>query len=170
MEVESEQNNLLIERKEEVKDANLSQYLTFSLGKEDYGIDISNIVEIVGVQSITLLPNMPDYVKGVINLRGTVIPVIDVRLRFNMEERDYDARTCIVVVTINQTSLGLIVDGVSDVLDININNIERPPQLAESQNNQFVKGLAKADDSVKILLDLQNIVAEDIELLENQIN
>src|SRR3990172_5823963 len=98
------------------EDTQEGKYLTFTMGKEEYGIEIHNVTEIIGIQSITDLPDTPDFVKGVINLRGKVIPVLDVRLRFKMEEKAYNDRTCIIVVNIRNMSVGLIVDTVSEVL------------------------------------------------------
>ncbi len=143
------------------EDAQEGKYLTFSLGNEEYGIEIRNVTEIIGIQSITDLPDTPPFVKGVINLRGKVIPVIDVRLRFNIEEMSYNDRTCIVVVNINNMSVGLIVDTVSEVLDIPDQNIELPPKVNNSSGSRYIQGLGKVEDEVKILLDSHKLLFGD---------
>lgn len=133
-------------------------YLTFQIGKEDFGIDIGDVIEIVGIQKITEVPDMPDYIRGVINLRGKVIAVMDVRLRFNMEPRDYDDRTCVIVVTVNDLTVGLLVDRVNEVVEIAENLIENaPPTQSE---DQYIKGLGKIGQEVKILLNVPNLVKE----------
>lgn len=133
-------------------DQKISRLLTFAIGAEEYALGIEWIMEIVSIQKITQVPQMPPYVKGIINLRGNVLPVIDARLRFSMEERAYDERTCIVVVRIGQHMSGLIVDAVRDVSDIPTDNIDESG-MATSGRNHFVNGIAKVGDEVKILLN-----------------
>ncbi|MFQ5485659.1 MAG: chemotaxis protein CheW [Desulfobacterales bacterium] len=145
----------------EAEDTQEGKFLTFPLGNEEYGIEIRNVTEIIGIQSITDLPDTPAFVKGVINLRGKVIPVIDVRLRFNIEEKQYNDRTCIIVVSINNISVGLIVDTVSEVIDIPASNIEPPPKVNNKAGNRFIEGLGKVDEDVKILLDTQKLLFND---------
>ena len=111
----------------EEEDTQKDKYLTFSLGDEVYGIDIRVVIEIIGIQKITNVPEVPDYVRGIINLRGKIIPVVDMRLRFRREYREYTDRTCVIVVEINGVLIGLIVDGVSEVLDIAEKNVVQPP-------------------------------------------
>lgn len=138
------------------------QYLTFNISGQEYGIDISHVTEIIGIQKITTLPDLPEFVKGVINLRGRVIPVVDIRLRFGMSERDHDERTCIIVVNIDETSVGLVVDTVSEVMNIPEENIEPPPKVNKKiDGNRFVYGLGKVGDEVKILLDTQKLLFEE---------
>ena len=150
-------NTELEELEENTQDG---KFLTFTLGKEEYGIEIRNVTEIIGIQNITDLPDMPNYIKGIINLRGKVIPVMDVRLRFGMEERAYDERTCIVVVNIRNSSVGLIVDSVSEVVDIAAENIEPPPLVRPGQSSRYVEGLGHVENAVKILLDIRNLLYE----------
>jgi len=145
---------------EEDEDTQKDKFLTFTVGKEDYGLEIYHVTEIIGIQKITEVPDMPDYVKGVINLRGKVIPIMDVRKRFNFEERAYDERTCIVVVNINDTSLGLVVDTVKEVSDIPEKDIQPPPDIAEGNRQFFISGLGKIDDEVKILLDAEKLLTK----------
>lgn len=136
------------------------KYLFFYLGKEQYGIEICHITEIIGIQPITLIPNMPEYVKGVINLRGKIIPVMDVRLLLRKESREYDERTCIIVLSINDVSIGLIVDNVSEVITIADEDIAPPPDMNKG-GGTFIKGICKADGDVKMLLDCQKILTEE---------
>ena len=158
-EKEDIETGILEEEQEE--DTQEGKFLTFALGKEEYGIAIRVVTEIIGIQNITILPDMPSFVKGVINLRGKIIPVIDVRLRFNLPERDYNERTCIVVVNINNIPIGLIVDNVSEVLDITAENIEPPSRVNKGAGNQFIKAFGKVDDDVKIILDTQRLLFDD---------
>lgn len=151
---------------EDDEDTQKDKFLTFTVGKEEYGIEISFVTEIIGIQKITDVPDMPGYIKGVINLRGKVIPVMDVRLRFRMPEREYDDRTCTVVVNVNGASVGLVVDTVREVADILENQIELPPEVAESSTQGYIKGLGKVGDEVKILLDVEKLVRkEDLKAL-----
>jgi purine-binding chemotaxis protein CheW len=144
----------------EDEDTQKDKYLTFHIGTEDYGIAIANVTEIIGIQSITEIPEMPDYIKGVINLRGKVIPVMDVRTRFKLEPRDYDERTCIIVVEIDGTSVGLVVDTVSEVADIPEEQVEPPPKSKRKGGN-YIQGIGKIGKEVKILLDINKILYEE---------
>jgi purine-binding chemotaxis protein CheW len=157
------EDDLMLEEQQE--DTQEGKFLTFSLGEEEYGIEIRHVTEIIGIQSITDLPDMPDFVKGVINLRGKVIPVVDVRLRFGFAERKYDERTCIVVVNISNMAVGLIVDSVSEVIDIPAQNIEPPPKINKGESSRFIKGLGKVGEEVKILLEIQQLLLN----IENQL-
>jgi len=137
------------------------KFLIFNIGDEDYGIAIRSVTEIIGILKVTDLSDMPDYVKGVINLRGKVIPVIDVRLRFRLAERDYDDRTCIIVVNIDEVSVGLIVDSVAEVQDIESGNIEPPSRIKKSASQNFISGLGKVGNEVKILLDIRKLLFDE---------
>lgn len=143
---------------EDDEDTMANRYLTFHIGDEDFALDILYVKEIVGIQKITEVPDMPVYIKGVINLRGQVITLIDVRLRFEMPFRDYDERTCVIVVDINNMQVGMVVDMVSDVSEISEDNISPPPQLAYSARHQYIKGMGKIGDDVKIILDIQKLL------------
>lgn len=142
------------------EDTQKGRYLTFSLGNESYGIEIQYVTEIIGMQTITEVPELPSYVKGIINLRGKIIPVIDVRLRFKKEPKDYNDRTCIIVIDIMDISIGLIVDNVSEVLYISEQDIEAPPQM-NRVNNRFIKNIGKVDNDVKLLLDCEKLLSDD---------
>ena len=132
--------DLLEDDDEDGEDTQEDKYLTFVIGKEDFGIEIRYVTEIIGIQGITEVPDMPHYVKGVINLRGKVIPVMDVRLRFGVDERPYDDRTCIIVININDQPVGLIVDRVLEVLDIQKSEIEPPPMMQEGEEQPLHPG------------------------------
>lgn len=146
---------------EEDEDTQRDRYLTFHIGDEDYGIEIEHVIEIVGIQKITEVPEMPEFVKGVINLRGQVIPVIDVRARFRMEPREYDDRTCVIVVRIKETSVGLIVDTVSEVRNIPADCVSEPPRVAHGTSTRYILGLGKVGEEVKILLDVDKLLFDN---------
>ena len=143
------------------EDTMKDKYLTFHLAGEDYGLDIAFVTEIIGIQKITEVPDMPNFVKGVINLRGKVIPVMDVRLRFHLPERDYDERTCIVVVDINGTSVGLVVDQVNEVADIPEKDVEPPPRSAKGASSRYLKGMGKVEEEVRILLNVDKLLYDE---------
>jgi purine-binding chemotaxis protein CheW len=147
------------------------KYLTFSLADEEFGIGILKIKEIIGMIPITSVPQTPDFVKGVINLRGKVIPVIDLRLRFGVEEIDYTERTCIIVVEIERSRteilIGVVVDSVSEVLNIKDTDIEETPAFGAKVDTEYILGMAKMEGGVKILLDIDQVLsASEFELLE----
>lgn len=133
------------------------KYLTFVLAGEDYGLEILKVREIICLMDITKLPKTPEYVKGVINLRGKVIPVVDLRLKFGLDEKEYDEETCIIVVDIGSVEMGIIVDRVSEVMDITAENIEDSPRFGADVSTEFILGMGKMDDCVTILLDISKI-------------
>lgn len=150
----------------EIEDSQEGKYLAFHVGNEEYGIEIRYVTEIIGLQKITDLPDMPDFVKGVINLRGKVIPVIDVRLRFGFEKREYDERTCIIVTNIDDVAVGLIVDSVAEVLDIPEKNVDPPPRVQKGSESRYIKGLGKVGEDVKIILEINRFLFdEELEML-----
>jgi purine-binding chemotaxis protein CheW len=144
---------------------NEGKYLTFALANEEFGLEILKVREIIGYMDVTAVPQTPHYVKGVINLRGQVIPVVDLRAKFGMEVVELTEQTCIIVVEITQDrrkfSTGIIVDRVQEVLDISGENIEASPQFGASVNTEFILGMAKIQESVKILLDIDRVLAGD---------
>jgi len=146
---------------EENEDTQKDKYLTFQLGDEDYGIEIRHVTEIIGIQKITEVPDMPDFVKGVINLRGQVIPVMDVRTRFHMTPRDYDDRTCVIVVRINDSAIGLVVDTVNEVADIPEEAVSPPPMVSKGEGSRYLQGMGKIGDEVKILLDVNRLLHDE---------
>ena len=145
----------------DIEDTLKNMYLTFRLGDEDYALEIRNVTEIVGMQKITEVPDMPEYVKGVVNLRGQVIPVIDMRLRFNMIDREYDKRTCIIVINIRGRQVGLVVDTVNEVRSIDESDVSPPPRAANTTCAQYIRGLGKVGEEVKILLNAGLLLFED---------
>ena len=145
------------------EDTQKGRFLTFSLDKESYGIDIKYVTEIIGIQDITEIPELPKYVKGIINLRGKIIPVMDIRLRFKKEAKEYNDRTCVIVVDIKDISIGLVVDSVSEVLTIPEQDIVEPPQMNKNYNNRYIKNIGKVGNDVKLLLDCEKLLT-DVEL------
>lgn len=144
------------------EDTQKDKYLTFSLGTEVYGIEIRFVTEIIGLQAITEVPDLPEYVGGIINLRGKIVPVIDVRLRFKKPPIEYNDRTCIVVVDIRNVAVGLIVDTVAEVLTIAEKDIVPPPQLNSGGYHQrFTKAIGKVGSDVKLILDCERLLTEE---------
>lgn len=147
------------------------KYLTFTLAGEDYGIGILKIKEIIGMMPITSVPQTPSFVKGVVNLRGKVIPVMDLRLKFGLPAIDYSERTCIIVVEISGQSgsikIGIVVDAVSEVLNIKGEDVENTPAFGARVNTDYILGMAKIGGSVKILLDIDKVLSsQDLVTLE----
>ncbi len=147
------------------------KYLTFQLEEEEYGIGILKVKEIIGMMPITSVPRTPEFVKGVINLRGKVIPVMDLRLKFSMGEIPYNDRTCIIVVEIDSQDstvlIGIVVDAVSEVLNINEDEIEEAPTFGSKLDTDYILGMAKMEGGVKILLDIDRVLsAKEIEALD----
>jgi len=147
------------------------KYLTFKLADEDYGISLLKVREIIGMMPITSVPRTPEFVKGVINLRGKVIPVTDLRLRFGMSESTYTDRTCIIVVEIrtatNTVQMGIVVDAVTEVLPVREDEIEPAPEFGASVDTRYILGMANMEGAVKILLDIDRVLtAEEIVALE----
>lgn len=148
------------------------KYLTFSLEDEEYGIGILKVKEIIGIVPVTSVPRTPDYLKGVINLRGKVIPIIDLRIRFCMPFKEYTKKTCIIVVELDSNSgiilIGIIVDAVSEVLNIKEEDIEATPTFGTKLETEYILGMAKIEGGVKILLNIdQALSAEEIDQIDN---
>ncbi|MCD6459795.1 purine-binding chemotaxis protein CheW [bacterium] len=142
------------------------KYLTFSIGNEEYGVEILKVMEIIGIMDITAIPHVPKYVKGVINLRGKVIPVISLRLKFGMKEIPFDSETCIINVNLNNILIGILIDRVLEVLDITKEDIEPSPCSEVVGKTDFILGMGKVGDKVKILLNIDNILTDDLSSLE----
>jgi purine-binding chemotaxis protein CheW len=145
--------------------AKAGKYLTFQLGKEVYGIEILKVQEIIGMMPVTRVPRTPDFVRGVINLRGKVIPVVELRRKFGMEGREDTERTCIVVVQVSWAAgtviMGLLVDEVSEVLNVAGEQIEAPPSFGASVDTDFILGMGKVGAKVVMLLDVDRVLAND---------
>jgi purine-binding chemotaxis protein CheW len=146
-----------------IADVRSGKYLTFQLGPEEFGIRVVKVREIMGIQEITAVPQTPLHVKGVINLRGKVVPVIDLRVKFGLPSAEYSQRTCIIVTQVageaGQILVGVIVDGVSEVLNLGTSDIEDTPDFGEEVATQYLLGMAKVKGKVKILLDIDRVLS-----------
>ncbi len=138
-----------------------NQFLTFGIEKETYAIDLLNVMEIIRLIQITPIPETFDFIKGIINLRGKIIPVMDIRMRFSLEEKPYEDRTCIIVVSIKGMEMGLIVDHVSEVLEIPESQTDAMPSVSKTASQRFVRGIGKTDGGVKIILDLDKLLFDE---------
>ncbi|NLX05817.1 MAG: purine-binding chemotaxis protein CheW [Phycisphaerae bacterium] len=151
--------------------AEAGKYLTFNLASEVYGLEILKVQEIIGIMQVTRVPCMPDFVRGVINLRGKVIPVVDLRLKFRMSEQQDTEKTCIIVVQVarstGQITMGIIVDEVSEVMDITGDQIEPAPSFGTNVDTEFILGMGKVGQRVVILLDIEKVLSStEIELVD----
>ena len=144
-------------------DTQKSKYMTFKSGNEHFGLGIQYVNEIIQIPSITAIPRTEDYIKGLINLRGKIIPVIDVRLRFKQEPFEYDDRTCIIVIIVNSVAVGLIVEQIAEVIEIKEENILPPPKAGrlDKTDHRLVYGIARVGNSVKLLLDPDKLLNDD---------
>lgn len=147
----------IMQHGEYIEDSQAGKFLTFLLEQEFYGLEIKYVTEIIGIQHITEVPEVPEYIRGIINLRGKIIPVMDVRLRFKKPFRQYNDRTCIIVVDVKDVTVGLIVDSVSEVLTIAEENIVPPPDMRKG-GNQYVMGIGKEGGEVKLLLNCNKLL------------
>lgn len=155
---------------EEEDSSSQRMFMTFKCGKESFGIEIKYVEEIIQYQSITPVPEVEDYIKGLINLRGKIIPVIDVRMRFGQEPLEYNDRTCIIVITVGNMTVGLIIESIAMVVTIDEQDILPPPSLSHGvEQNKYVYGIGKTGDSVKLLLDPEKIIrGVDVEILTEE--
>ena len=138
-----------------------NQFLTFNLGEELYGVDILRVQEIKGYTAVTKIPNTPSRIKGVLNLRGTIVPIIELRTKFSMPTIDYTAFTVIIVVVVRDKVMGLVVDAVSDVLNIDKKDIQPPPQFGAKVDVSFLNGIGKSNDKLVALLDIDRLLLDD---------
>ena len=154
----------MVDDRQVIEDVMDGKYLTFLVGEIGYGIEISYVVEIISVQDITLVPHTHSYVKGIINLRGTVVPVIDMGMRFGGEEIVYTDKTCIIVLSMGNMSVGILVDGVQDVMNIDDSDIQEPPKTTgNSVRNNFIKAVGVSGDEVKQLIDVYTVFDVSVE-------
>ena len=153
------------------RDTQKGKYVTFKSGNEYFGLKIQNVNEIIGFQEITAVPESEEYIKGLINLRGKIIPVIDVRLRFKQEPFEYTDRTCIIVINVNQLVVGLIVEKIAEVVEIQEENILPAPTIgkADKSQNKYVYGIGKVGDQVKLLLDPDRLLNDEEKIALEQI-
>lgn len=156
--IENENEELQEEQEEDMQHG---RYLTFSLENETFGIAINYVNEIIGMQKINEIPEVSSFVKGVINLRGSIIPIIDMRLRFKKQPCEYDDRTCIIIVNIDGIVAGLIVDKVAEVLDIDDSQISPPPDYRTGFQSRYIQGIGKLKDSIILILDSQKLFKEE---------
>jgi purine-binding chemotaxis protein CheW len=163
-------NSLQLQQHKEKVDGKLNKYLTFALGQETYALEILMVREIIGLMEITKVPRMPDFVRGVINLRGKVIPVVDLRCKFGMESVEETKETCIIVVDLSDMLMGIVVDRVSEVLDIPQQEIEDTPSFGVTVSTEFILGIGKVKGKVIIILDIRAVLtSEEIAMLSNDI-
>lgn len=151
----------------QMQDSEANRYLIFSLGEEKYGVEIKAVSEIIGMHPITKIPKMPDFIRGVINLRGKTIPVIDVRIRFGKQPKDYSDRTTIVVVHMNEMQVGLIVDSAHDIMHIDDEFLLPPPDFKTGFLNRFINKIGMLDENMYLLIDCDKLLRnEDIESIK----
>lgn len=146
---------------EDDEDTQKDKYLTFKIAKDNVGIEIRHVTEIIGPQKITEVPNTPVYVLGIINLRGTVVPVVDVRIRLGMESKEIDDLTCIVVASYDDTTVGLMVDEVQEVLEIPESEINPPPKISKGPAGRFLQGIGKVGDDVKLIFNIKKLLYDE---------
>ncbi|KAB1441136.1 chemotaxis protein CheW [Pseudodesulfovibrio senegalensis] len=143
------------------QDDELIQLVTFSIGVEEFGVDILQVQEIIRTMEITNVPRAPDFVEGVINLRGKVIPIVDLRKRFGLEGREHDKHTRIIVIEISMMIVGFVVDSVSEVLRIPANTVEPPPPVVSGLESEYIEGVGNMDDRLLVLLDLNQLLSNE---------
>ncbi len=150
-----------MEETQKRQDVELMQLVTFSIGDEEFGVDILKVQEIIRTMEITKVPKAPPFVEGVINLRGKVIPIIDLRRRFGLDTRGHDKNTRIIVIEINKMIVGFVVDSVSEVLRIPASTVEPPPPVVAGLESEYISGVGKLEDRLLILLDLDRLLSSD---------
>ena len=154
--------NAQVEFEDEVDESLDDMYLTFVLGEDEFGINISYVTEIMVITAITFVPDLPVFVKGIINLRGQIIPVIDVRLRFQKEPVEYNDRTCVIVLQINDLSIGFIVDSVASCIAITDDNIIEPPAAQRNYHQKYISGIGRLMERIILILDCEKLIGEDM--------
>jgi purine-binding chemotaxis protein CheW len=160
--------NKIIAKKGETDDIEEHQHVTFLIGEETYGVGVEKVKEIIGMTDITHVPNTAYFMEGVINLRGSVVPVVDLRKKFKMRRREYDNYTVIIIVEVKDRLIGMIVDSVSDVVDIPISSIQATPHFTTKIKTDFIEGIGQMDNNLVIILDVDMILSEEeIEDIEN---
>ncbi len=151
------------------EDAELSggEYLTFILGSEEYGIEILKVQEIRSYEAVTKIANTPDFIKGVINLRGSIVPIIDLRMRFKLSQAEYNTTTVVIILNLNNRTIGMVVDGVSDVLELKNAQISPVPELVSSIDTKYLLGLGTVDERMLILVDIEQLMSsKEMALIE----
>ena len=144
-----------------------NEFLTFTLGKEEYGIDILKVQEIRGYDAVTAIANTPEFIKGVINLRGIIVPIVDMRIKFHLGKVEYDQFTVVIILNVANRVVGMVVDGVSDVITLNPDQIKAAPEFGSAIDTQYVMGLGTVDERMLILVDIERLMtSSDMELME----
>jgi len=143
------------------------ELLTFTLGNEEYGIDILKVQEIRGYEAVTTIANAPDFIKGVINLRGIIVPIVDMRIKFKLPKVTYDETTVVIILNVARRVVGMVVDGVSDVTTLKADEIKPAPEFGSSLDTKYLQGLGTADQRMIILVDIEKLMSsKDMELIE----
>lgn len=152
----------------QIADGQPNEFLTFTLGAEEYGVDILKVQEIRGYDTVTRIPDAPDFIKGVINLRGTIVPVVDMRLKFRLGKADYNEFTVMIILNIAQRVVGMVVDGVSDVLQLDAEQIRPAPEFGGAVNTSFITGIGALDQRMLILVDIEKLMSSaDMALMDS---
>lgn len=150
-----------------VADGDGRELLTFTLGSEEYGIDILKVQEIRGYDAVTTIANTPDFIKGVINLRGIIVPIVDMRIKFHLGKVEYDQFTVVIILNVANRVVGIVVDGVSDVIALTAEQIRPAPEFSSSMDTQYIMGLGTVDDRMIIVMDIEKLMtSRDMELVE----
>lgn len=153
---------------ENVSDAPVGEYLTFTLGSEEYGIEILKVQEIRGYDAVTKIANTPDFIKGVINLRGTIVPIVDLRLRFNLGKIEYNEFTVVIILNLNGRIVGIVVDGVSDVITLQAAQLRAVPDLVSTIDTKYLVGLGTVDDRMLILVNIESLMnSQEMALIDS---
>ncbi|WP_110687228.1 chemotaxis protein CheW [Salinicola aestuarinus] len=151
-----------------VTDAASSEYLVFSLGEEEYAVDILKVQEIRGYENVTRIANVPAFIKGVTNLRGVIVPIIDLRLKFNLENVEYGGQTVVIVVNVADRIVGIVVDGVSDVMSLTQEQIKPAPEFGVTLSSDYLNGIGSLDDRMLVLVDIEKLLThEEMQLVEH---
>ncbi len=144
-----------------------NEFLTFTLGKEEYGIPILNVQEIRGYEAVTALANLPEFIKGMVNLRGIIVPIVDMRIKFNLDHADYTELTVVIILNVANRVIGMVVDGVSDVITLKNDQIKPAPEFGSAIDTKYVMGLGTVDERMLILVDIEKLMtSQDMELVE----
>ena len=151
--------------------AQVREYLTFTLGREEYGVDILKVQEIRGYEKPTAIANAPAFIKGVVNLRGTIVPIVDLRIKFNLGEAQYDQFTVVIILNVAGRVVGMVVDGVSDVVSLTADQMRPAPDFASSFDTQYITGLGTVEERMLILVDIEKLMsADDMALMESAVH
>jgi purine-binding chemotaxis protein CheW len=143
------------------------EFLSFKLGQEEYCLDILSVQEIRGYDTVTSIANTPDFIKGVINLRGNIVPIVDMRIKFRLSEARYDSTTIVIILNLNKKMIGIVVDSVSDVIALPVEAIREAPRFGSAINTEFISGMATVDGNMLIVVDIQKLMSsEDLQLID----